>query len=159
MKKEREAGRPTPLAVFVRRRLEELELKQSDFCRLTGFDQGLLSKIQNSVISSLSLESALRLAIGLSVSPKVILNLTDRMDMQELVMRAYAIDFFPELVEMHGPHIPGAVLEMTRLAMCAYKMGRSLAPVHAILSHLALARRESNGRQLSNEPLAEVKGV
>src|ERR1700754_4124344 len=105
MGKERVAGEPTPLAVFVRRRLKELELKQSEFCRLTGFDQGLLSKIQNSVISSLSLESALRLAIGLHVSPKVILSLTERLDMQELVLQAYATDFFPELAEMQDANL------------------------------------------------------
>lgn len=50
MRKAKAASEPTPLSLFVRRRLEELEMKQSDFCRLTGFDQGLLSKIQNSVI-------------------------------------------------------------------------------------------------------------
>src|SRR5262245_58078182 len=53
---------PTPLATFVRERLAELEIRQSDFCRLSMFDQGLLSKIQNSVVTSLSLESVLKLA-------------------------------------------------------------------------------------------------
>lgn len=152
---KKDAGEPTPLAVFVRQRLEELEMKQSDFCRLTGFDQGLLSKIQNSVITSLSLESTLRLALGLSVSPRVIFALTDRLDMQDLVMRAYAIDLFPELAEMHGIRIPGSVLEVTRMALCAYSMGRSLAPAHTILNHLIAARRGSketfHGRSIEGE--------
>lgn len=82
----------TPLAMFVRTRLAELGLKQADFCRLTGFDQGLLSRIQNSVITNLSLESVLRLALGLRTSPKDILSLIDRSDLHELVVRSYAIE-------------------------------------------------------------------
>ncbi|MFN0085102.1 MAG: hypothetical protein ACKVX9_06920 [Blastocatellia bacterium] len=84
---------PTPLANFVRERLAELEIKQSDFCRLSMFDQGLLSKIQNSVVTSLSLESVLKLAVGLSVPPRKIFNLLDRMDMHDLVIKSYAGEF------------------------------------------------------------------
>ena len=159
MRKERVAGEPTPLAVFVRRRLKELELKQSEFCRLTGFDQGLLSKIQNSVISSLSLESALRLAIGLHVSPKAILSLTERLDMQELVLQAYATDFFPELAEMQDANLPGSVLEITRMALCAYTLGRSLAPAYSILTYLTATRRGAKDRGLSNNLMLEAKGL
>lgn len=150
MRKAKAASEPTPLSLFVRRRLEELEMKQSDFCRLTGFDQGLLSKIQNSVINSLSLESALRLAIGLSVSPRVIFKLTDRTDMQDLVMRAYAKDFFPELAEMQGLRIPGQVLEITRMALFAHSLGRSLVPVHTILSYLTAARHGSKDKFMND---------
>ena len=46
----------TPLSLFVGARLAALGMKQSEFCRLTGFDQGLLSKIQSSMISKLNLE-------------------------------------------------------------------------------------------------------
>jgi transcriptional regulator with XRE-family HTH domain len=77
----------------VRERLAELDIKQSDFCRLSMFDQGLLSKIQNSVVTSLSLESVLKLAVGLSVPPRQIFNLLDRMDMHDLVMKSYAGEF------------------------------------------------------------------
>jgi len=84
---------PTPLATFVRERLAELEIRQSDFCRLSMFDQGLLSKIQNSVVTSLSLESVLKLAIGLSVPPHRIFGLLDRSDMHDLVMKSYAGEF------------------------------------------------------------------
>src|SRR6266536_1572317 len=84
---------PTPLAIFVRERLTELEIRQSDFCRLSMFDQGLLSKIQNSVVTSLSLESVLKLAVGLSVPPQRIFNLLDRMDMHDLVIKSYAGEF------------------------------------------------------------------
>ena len=81
---------PTPLALFVRERLSELEISQSDFCRRSMFDQGLLSKIQNSLVTSLSIESVLKLAIGLSVPPQHLFQLIDRMDLHELVMQSYA---------------------------------------------------------------------
>lgn len=80
---------PTPLALFVNGRLAELKVKQADFCRVNMFDQGLLSKIQNSVVTSLSLETVLRLSAGLSVSPKQILDLLGRMDLHELILRSY----------------------------------------------------------------------
>ena len=54
----------TPLARFITERLHQLGLKQVDFCRQTGFDQGLLSKLQSAVITTINLESALRLADG-----------------------------------------------------------------------------------------------
>lgn len=83
----------TPLALFVRNRLAELGLKQSEFCKLTGFDQGLMSRIQNSMITNLSLESVLRLSLGLRTSPKDIFELIDRSDLHELVVRSYAIEW------------------------------------------------------------------
>jgi transcriptional regulator with XRE-family HTH domain len=64
-----QAAQQTKLAILVRERLAHLGIKQSEFCRITGFDQGLLSKIQASIITSLSLESVLRLALGLGVRP------------------------------------------------------------------------------------------
>jgi len=146
-RRERSADTPTPLALFVRRRLEELDLKQSDFCRQTGFDQGLLSKIQNSIISSLSLESTLRLALGLSVSPKVLFRLTERNDMQELVLNAYALEFLPELSEMNKARLPTTVFEIAMMALSAYAMGRSLEPACAVLSHLSSVRRGSREKQ------------
>jgi len=80
----------TPLALFVTGRLAEMKMRQSEFCRLNQFDQGMLSKIQNSVTTNLSLESALKLAMGLSVPPAKILGLIDRPDLEELVMAAYS---------------------------------------------------------------------
>ena len=80
----------TPLALLVRERLSEMGVRQSEFCRLYRFDQGLLSKIQNSVITNLSLESVLRLSVGLAVPPQKILALIDRMDLHELVLQAYS---------------------------------------------------------------------
>ena len=80
----------TPLALLVRERLSEMGVRQSEFCRLYRFDQGLLSKIQNSVITNLSLESVLRLSVGLAVPPQKILALIDRMDLHDLVLQAYS---------------------------------------------------------------------
>ncbi len=78
--------------MFVRDRLAELGLKQSEFCRLNGFDQGLMSRIQNSMITNLSLESVLRLSLGLHTSPEKIFRLIDRMDLHELVVKSYSAD-------------------------------------------------------------------
>ena len=80
------------LSMLVCDRLQALGLKQSEFCRKTGFDQGLLSKIQSSIITNLSLESVLRLSIGLCVPPTRILSLIDRMDLHELVLTAYGAE-------------------------------------------------------------------
>lgn len=84
---------PTPLALFVRQRLAELDISQSDFCRRSTFDQGLLSKIQNSLITSLSIESVLKLAVGLEVPPRRVFELIDRIDLHELVMQSYAHEY------------------------------------------------------------------
>src|SRR5215470_17761954 len=40
--KSRRVAAETPIALFVNARLAELGLKQCEFCRKTGFDQGLL---------------------------------------------------------------------------------------------------------------------
>src|SRR5262245_49714375 len=80
----------TALAALVRRRLVDLGMRQSDFCRLTGFDQGLLSKIHGSIITNVSLESALRLALGLQVQPTQIFELIGRQDFHDLVLKTYS---------------------------------------------------------------------
>jgi hypothetical protein len=85
----------TPLALLVRERLAEMGVRQSEFCRLYRFDQGLLSKIQNSVITNLSLESVLRLSVGLAVPPEKILALIDRLDLHDLVLQAYSRELVP----------------------------------------------------------------
>ena len=87
--KKTQLNNQSQLSVLVCDRLQALGLKQSEFCRMTGFDQGLLSKIQSSIITNLSLESVLRLAVGLRVPPTQILSLIDRMDLHELVLSAY----------------------------------------------------------------------
>ena len=44
-------------------------------------------------MTSLSLESVLKLAVGLSVPPQRIFHLLDRMDMHDLVIKSYASEF------------------------------------------------------------------
>ena len=74
-------------------RLAEIEMRQSEFCRLNKFDQGMLSKIQNSVTTNLSLETVLKLAIGLSVPPEKICGLIGRLELHDLVTGAYSTNF------------------------------------------------------------------
>jgi transcriptional regulator with XRE-family HTH domain len=137
--KHRRLTEQTPLAVFVQNRLAELGMKQSEFCRLTGFDQGLLSKIQSSMITNLSLETALRLAVGLSVPPDEILTLIDREDLHALITRAYPGSAGPS-PPVGDEELPAPIQEINRLARRAYDLGRSLSPVIGVLAHLAIMR-------------------
>jgi transcriptional regulator with XRE-family HTH domain len=82
----------TKLAILVRERLSHMGIKQSEFCRITGFDQGLLSKIQASLITSLSLESVLRLALGLGVQPTQVFDSIGRLDLHDLVLKSYSTE-------------------------------------------------------------------
>lgn len=124
--KKRRTVQETPLAVFVTERLKELGMKQSEFCRLTGFDQGLLSKIQSSMIGKLNLETALRLAAGLSVSPKMILELIGREELHALIVTAYSNE---TAGIVRNQDASDDVLEITRLALGAEALGHSLTPV------------------------------
>ena len=91
MEKTRPAQQ-TKLAILVRERLAHMGMKQSEFCRITGFDQGLLSKIQASIITSLSLESVLRLALGLGLRPAQVFDSINRPDLHDLVLKSYAAE-------------------------------------------------------------------
>lgn len=144
----------TQLSVFVRERLAELGMKQSTFCRLTGFDQGSLSKILSSMVTNLSLETVLRLSIGLRVSPERIFSLLDRPDLHELIVKSYAVHSAgPD--DCPSEDWPEPVLEISRLALKAHMMGRSLAPALGILYPLATTSREQNHRHAPQVP-AEV---
>jgi len=81
---------PTPLAKFVRQKMDELQLSQSVLCRNADFDQGLLSKVLRSMTTNLGLQNALKLAIGLRVPPKTIFDLIDRKDLNELLVNSCA---------------------------------------------------------------------
>jgi len=129
-------GRQTLLSAFVRERLCELGMRQSEFCRKTGFDQGLLSKIQSSLITNLSLESVLRLSVGLSVSPQQILALIGRGDLHKLMRMAYPLMALGQ-AEMGDGDVPVPVRKISQLAMQVYESGCSLTPVMGFLYHLA----------------------
>ena len=79
-----------PLALLVRDRLDALRLKPIEFCRRNDFDQGMLSKILSSVKGSVELETALRLAEGLHVSPEEILYLIGKEKCHLLLKRLYS---------------------------------------------------------------------
>jgi transcriptional regulator with XRE-family HTH domain len=133
--KNKRLGGEAPLAVFVRARLAELGMKQSEFCRLTGFDQGLLSKIQSSMISKLSLETALRLALGLSVPPERVFALIGRPDLNELIMKAYGVET-EDAPRIDAASRPAPVLEITQLASQANELGHDLGPLIEQLQNL-----------------------
>jgi len=61
-----------PLAVLIRERLQALGRTATVVCRACGVDQGLLSKMLNGKAASVSLETALRLAVGLEVRPEAV---------------------------------------------------------------------------------------
>src|ERR1051325_7874053 len=150
--KHRRLNEQTPLAVFVHNRLAEMGMKQAEFCRLTGFDQGLLSKIQSSMITNLSLETALRLAVGLNVPPEEILTLIDRADLHALITQAYPEAAGPMLSD--SERVPAPVREINRLALRAYELRRSLSPVIGVLAHMSTMRGE-NQSNLVMEASAE----
>jgi transcriptional regulator with XRE-family HTH domain len=82
-------GRRSPLAELVSTHLKAKGMRQVDFCRQTGFDQGLLSKILSSVVQTLNVESALKLAEGLQISPSVIFEVIGKKDVDEMLRRFY----------------------------------------------------------------------
>lgn len=132
----------TPLAQFITDRLHELGLKQVDFCRQTGFDQGLLSKLQTSVITTINLESALRLAEGLQVPPGDVLTLLGKTDAHRLLEKLYGNNVCTSCAS--EPVAPESVRWITNAAQQAYTLGRDVSPVLMLLRHLSAARRASS---------------
>jgi transcriptional regulator with XRE-family HTH domain len=82
--------RRSPLAELVSSHLRERGLRQIDFCRQTGFDQGLLSKILSSVVNTLNVETALKLAEGLDVPPSVVFEAIGKKEIDDLLRRFYS---------------------------------------------------------------------
>jgi transcriptional regulator with XRE-family HTH domain len=145
------ANPTTPLAKFITDRLNELNIKQVDFCRQTGFDQGLLSKLQTSVITTVNLESALRLADGLRVSPREILGLLGKEDADDLLQRLYSNQICGKCES--GAPLSEPVVTVTDAAREALSLGRDLTPVLSLLRHLSSTRRR---RDLPPEDTTKV---
>lgn len=82
-------NRGSPLAELVNVHLKAKQMRQVDFCRETGFDQGLLSKILSSVVSTLNVESALKLAEGLDVPPSVVFEAIGKQHVEQMLRRFY----------------------------------------------------------------------
>ena len=133
----------TPLARFITGRLHQLGLKQVDFCRQTGFDQGLLSKLQSAVITTVNLESALRLADGLQVPPGDILSLLGKDDSHRLLKKLYGNNVCAKCSGEEEAVAPEAVQSITVAAQQAFIMGRDMTPVLVMLRHLSAARRST----------------
>jgi hypothetical protein len=129
----------TSLARFITDRLCQLGFKQVDFCRQTGFDQGLLSKLQSSVITTVNLESALRLADGLQVPPGQILSLLGKDDAHQLLKRLYGNNVCAKCAE--ESIAPEPVQSITVAAQEAFTLGRDMTPVLVMLRHLSATRR------------------
>lgn len=83
-------ARRSPLAGLVSENLRARGMRQVDFCRQTGFDQGLLSKILSSVVNTLNVETALRLAEGLGLPPSVVFEAIGKKDLDDLLRRFYS---------------------------------------------------------------------
>jgi transcriptional regulator with XRE-family HTH domain len=84
-----EDSRRSPLADLVNNNLRTRGMRQVDFCRHTGFDQGLLSKILSSVVNTLNVETALKLAEGLGLPPSVVFEAIGKRDIDELLRKFY----------------------------------------------------------------------
>lgn len=78
------------LAELVADYLRTNGLRQVDFCRQTGFDQGLLSKILSSVVNTLNVETALKLAEGMSLPPIVVFEAIGKKEVDEMLRRFYS---------------------------------------------------------------------
>jgi transcriptional regulator with XRE-family HTH domain len=84
------ALRRSPLAILVSEHLQANGLRQIDFCRQTGFDQGLLSKILSSVVNTLNVETTLKLAEGLNIAPVIIFEVMGKKEVDNLLRRFYS---------------------------------------------------------------------
>ena len=129
------------LALFITERLRQLGFKQVDFCRQTGFDQGLLSKLQSSVITTVNLENALRLADGLKVPPDEMLSMLGKDDAHRLLQRLYGNHVCVQCAR--ESIAPEPVQSITSAAQLAFTMGRDMTPVLIMLRHLSATRRAS----------------
>jgi len=80
----------SPLADLVSAHLRARGMRQIDFCRQTGFDQGLLSKILSSVVLTLNVETALKLAEGLDVPPTAVFDVIGKSEVDEMLRKFYS---------------------------------------------------------------------
>lgn len=131
----------TPLSRLITSRMSELGLKQVDFCRRTGFDQGLLSKLQSGVINTINLESALRLADGLGLPPEEILSLLGKRDAHMLLVKLYGNNTCARCNARESA--PEPVNSITSAAQQAYTLGRDVSPALILLRHLSATRRRT----------------
>src|SRR5215468_78442 len=82
-------ARRSALAELVSEHLRTNEMRQVDFCRQTGFDQGLLSKILSSVVTTLNVETALKLSDALGLPPSVVFESIGKKEVDDLLRKFY----------------------------------------------------------------------
>lgn len=138
---KRDVQSVSPLSQLITARLSELGLKQVDFCRRTGFDQGLLSKLQSGVITTINLESALRLADGLRIPPEEILALLGKTDTHRLLLKLYGNNVCSRCNGRESA--PEPVNSIMTAAQQAYTLGRDVSPALILLRHLSATRRRT----------------
>jgi len=78
------------LADLVGSHLQTYGLRQIDFCRHAGFDQGLLSKILSSVVHTLNVETAIKLAEGMNLPPSIVFEAIGKKEVDDLLRRIYS---------------------------------------------------------------------
>ena len=83
-------GGRSRLADLVGSHLQTNGLRQIDFCRHAGFDQGLLSKILSSVVTTLNVETAIKLAEGMNLPPSIVFEAIGKKEVDELLRRIYS---------------------------------------------------------------------
>ena len=83
-------GRRSQLADLVGSHLQTNGLRQIDFCRHAGFDQGLLSKILSSVVTTLNVETAIKLAEGMNLPPSIVFEAIGKKEVDDLLRRVYS---------------------------------------------------------------------
>ena len=83
-------GRRSRLADLVGSHLQSNGLRQIDFCRHAGFDQGLLSKILSSVVTTLNVETAIKLAEGMNLPPSIVFEAIGKKEVDDLLRRIYS---------------------------------------------------------------------
>jgi len=83
-------GRRSRLADLVGSHLQTNGLRQIDFCRHAGFDQGLLSKILSSVVTTLNVETAIKLAEGMNLPPSIVFEAIGKKEVDDLLRRIYS---------------------------------------------------------------------
>jgi hypothetical protein len=82
--------RRTPLSLLIGEHLRANGLRQIDFCRQSGFDQGLLSKILSSVVNTLNVETALKLAEAMSLPPVIVFEAIGKKEIDDLLRKFYS---------------------------------------------------------------------
>jgi hypothetical protein len=81
---------PSPLSQLVGELLARDNMRPSEFCRSTNFDQGLMSKVLCSRVSKVGFESALKLAVGFGEPPSRVFAAMGREEWSELLRQAWA---------------------------------------------------------------------